>query len=227
MLACLCCFSKKDLENDYSQPLLEESKEESAVKDAEISPQKTAEQNVVSDKVQCEVQKPTEPTETEDRKISQSNDKVSNETGTQVQAKQENDKVGPTNLKVSEKATDKEGVSAELKVEIKTEENQQDKSENIKVEKENDVEHISPGSQSKDNAVNSIQTKFDKWEKNMDQDLKPAAPPKPETAVPESENRPATQSIKLNNISRAVVENAKKEEVKKVIKKLEEKLDGE
>jgi len=43
---------------------------------------------------------------------------------------------------------------------------------------------------------------------------------------PESEKtRPTFQSIKLNNISRDVVINAKKEEAKNVNKKVEEKLD--
>jgi len=152
-------------------------------------------------------------------------EKVSDPTHVEVSAESKNDKVDPSNAKVPKKASDKQNVAPELKAEIKTEQDQNIKSG--KIEEDKTAENQCEVQAILDEAISvgvKTQDKSKKEQQNMDNDIQASAP-KPELAVPDKDKRPAVESIKLNNISRAVVKNANKEQLNNVNNGQEEKVD--
>lgn len=227
MFSCLCCcperaddyqaLSDKPKEESSDKPKDESSdmpKEVPVVSEEPSTSHLASEQKIASDEEPKKVEKPSEATVTEDLGNSQSAEKESDKP---LSAEPENDKVEPSNAKVPSKASDKEDVAPESKAEVKTEEDQKNKSteieENKMAENNDDVPNILDEAIKKNTGVNPQEEKSGKDQQNIKNDVQAPAPKELDVT---SEKRPVVESIKLNNISRAVVEKAKKGELKNV-----------
>jgi len=232
----LCCFprqTKEELNNSY-KVLADEPDENLNVKSATITDQTNAEQKTASKEVveskQGSSNEVLKPEEAKVNEVLKSNQVIGNVAAQAIVEKPSGaviDKVSSGDVKVTDQANDK-GAVEESKAEIKTEkgsENEDGEAEKNKViEKKDDVRDIldeALGEAMGKFLDNSPQENSDKLQQSKDYGQKVSAQ-KSETFSTENENvKPVNQSIKLNNISRAVVKKTQEEEAKNVTNKPE------
>merc|ERR1719317_801563 len=214
MIICCCCFEDQSDEANYQYQVLDDGPpvKSTSVTEPKVEPATDANEGntQVEDKQSIDVKVELGAEDT-DEKV-----KADEEIVAESKSAEEQDNKTAGGKENVEAVSEKVEVShaVEEKVEVK--------------EKSNEViANDAVADQPKDIAATSLEGRFNKWEKDIE-GINSSAPPvvsdAPGTDAVEVDITPIVGSLKLNNISRALVANAKKEEVKEAVETLEAKL---